>query len=45
MLGTQHRRLYLPEVVGGVDDACELVSALDAPAGLASDQQGIVAHV
>jgi hypothetical protein len=40
MLGAQHRRLHVPEIVGGVDDHAHLVSALDTPACLTGDQHG-----
>ena len=41
----QHRRLDVLEVVGRIDDARELIGALNAPARLAGSQQSIVAHV
>jgi hypothetical protein len=45
MLGAQNRRLDVLEVIGGVDDARELLCTLNAPARLAGCQQSIVAHV
>ena len=44
MLGAQHRRLDVREVVGRVDNAGELIGTRRAPAGLSGNQQSIVAH-